>query len=30
MLAQDPYVVEGLYRQVEVHPWSFGGRPSPA
>jgi uncharacterized protein YciI len=30
MLAQDPYVVEGLYRQVEVHPWSFGGRASPA
>jgi uncharacterized protein len=30
MLAQDPYVVEGLYRQVELHPWSFGGRPSPA
>jgi uncharacterized protein YciI len=30
MLAHDPYVVEGLYRLVEVHPWSFGGRPAPA
>jgi hypothetical protein len=28
MLAQDPYVLEGLYARVEVHPWRFGGRPS--
>jgi uncharacterized protein YciI len=28
MLANDPYVVEGLYAAVEVHPWHFGGRPS--
>jgi uncharacterized protein YciI len=27
MLAQDPYVLEGLYARVEVHPWRFGGRP---
>ena len=29
MLAQDPYVLEGLYAHVEVHPWQFGGRPDP-
>jgi uncharacterized protein YciI len=29
MLAQDPYVLEGLYARVEVHPWHFGGRPNP-
>jgi len=27
MLAQDPYVLEGLYARVEVYPWQFGGRP---
>ena len=27
MLAQDPYVLEGLYAKVETHPWHFGGRP---
>lgn len=27
MLAQDPYVLEGLYARIEVHPWQFGGRP---
>lgn len=26
MLAQDPYVLEGLNALVEVHPWQFGGR----
>ena len=29
MLAQDPYVLEGLYAHIEVHPWQFGGRPNP-
>ena len=23
MLAQDPYVLEGLYARVEVHPWQL-------
>ncbi len=27
MLAEDPYVMEGMYSLVEVHPWEFGGRP---
>jgi uncharacterized protein YciI len=27
MLAEDPYVLEGLYASVDVHPWQFGGRP---
>ena len=27
MLAQDPYVLEGLYTRIEVQPWRFGGRP---
>jgi len=27
MLAKDPYVLEGLYTRVDVHPWQFGGRP---
>ena len=27
MLANDPYVLEGLYARIEVHPWQFGGRP---
>jgi hypothetical protein len=27
MLAHDPYVLEGLYARIEVHPWQFGGRP---
>ena len=27
MLAQDPFVLEGLYAKVETHPWQFGGRP---
>jgi uncharacterized protein len=27
MLAQDPYVLEGLYAHIEVHAWQFGGRP---
>jgi uncharacterized protein YciI len=27
MLAQDPYVLEGLYARVEVHHWEPGGRP---
>jgi uncharacterized protein len=26
MLTQDPYVLEGLYARVDVHPWQFGGR----
>jgi len=30
MLAQHPYSLEGVYAQVETHPWEFGGRPNPA
>jgi uncharacterized protein len=26
MLAQDPYFLEGLYANIEAHPWEFGGR----
>jgi uncharacterized protein YciI len=29
MLEQDPFVREGLYARIEVHPWQFGGRPGP-
>ena len=27
MLAQDPFMLEGLYARVETHRWHFGGRP---
>jgi hypothetical protein len=26
LLAGDPLVSAGLYEQVEIHPWTFGGR----
>jgi uncharacterized protein len=26
MLANDPFAAAGLYEQLEVHPWRFGGR----
>jgi uncharacterized protein YciI len=26
MLAGDPFVTAGLYSQVEIHRWEFGGR----
>jgi len=28
MLADDPYLREGLYANVEIHDWQFGGRPA--
>jgi len=28
MLADEPYVLAGLYAHVEVHDWQFGGRPA--
>jgi uncharacterized protein len=28
MLAREPYVNAGLYADLEIHDWQFGGRPS--
>jgi hypothetical protein len=28
MLAREPYVNAGLYADLEIHDWQFGGRPA--
>lgn len=28
MLADEPYTRAGLYAEIEIHPWQFGGRPA--
>lgn len=28
MLAGEPYVLAGLYTDIEIHHWRFGGRPN--
>jgi uncharacterized protein YciI len=28
MLADEPYTRAGLYANIEIHPWQFGGRPA--